>query len=132
LIVLGTSALVEFLAGKDELAEKVRAVLMSERLAAPHVVDLECASTMRGLVRAGKLPEDEARRALDLLGEINLTRYDHVPLLPRIWQLRHNMWPYDAAYVALAESLRTDLFTVDAKLAGVPGVSCVVRNLRDD
>jgi predicted nucleic acid-binding protein len=130
LIVLDTSALVEFLVGADALGERVRAATVGERLAAPHVVDLECASTLRGLVRGDKLPADEARRALDLLGIIKLKRYDHVPLLPRIWQLRHNMWPYDAAYVALAEALGADLVTIDGKLARVPGLSCTVRNLR--
>lgn len=131
MIVFDTSALVEFLVGADELGEKVRAASVGERLAAPYAVDLECASTLRGLVRGDKLPADEARRALDLLGIIKLKRYDHVPLLPRIWQLRHNMWPYDAAYVALAESLDAELITIDGKLARAPGLTCTVRNLRE-
>ena len=60
-----------------------------------------------------------------------LTRYSHVPLLPRIWQLRHNMWPHDAAYVALAEALAADLLTVDGKVSKVPGIRCRVRNIRN-
>lgn len=52
-------------------------------------------------------------------------------LLPRIWQLRENAWPYDAAYVALAESLNAELVTVDGKFETVPGVRWPVRNLRD-
>jgi predicted nucleic acid-binding protein len=132
MIVLDTSALVEFLVGSDVAAERVREATSGHRLAAPHAVDLECASTLRGLVRGRKLDESDALSALRLLGRIALRRYDHVPLLPRIWELRHNMWPYDAAYVALAEALSIDLLTVDAKLAGVPGVHCNVRNLRVD
>jgi predicted nucleic acid-binding protein len=131
LIVLDNSALVEFLVGADELGEKVRATTVGERLAAPYAVDLECASTLRGLVRGEKLLVAEARRALELLGIIRMTRYGHIPLLPRIWQLRHNMWPYDAAYVALAEVLDAELVTLDSKLTRVPGISCTVRNLRD-
>lgn len=131
MIVLDTSALVVFLVSADALGEKVRAAAVGERLAAPHAVDLECASTLRGLVLGGKLPADEAQRALNLLGAIKLKRYDHVPLLPRIWQLRHNMWTYDAAYVALAESLGADVVTVDGKLARAPGLFCTVRNLRE-
>jgi predicted nucleic acid-binding protein len=131
-IVLDTSALVEFLVGADAVAEKVRAATIGEQLAAPHAVDLECASTLRGLVIGKKLPPDEGKRALELLGSMTLKRYDHVPLLLRIWELRHNMWPYDAAYVALAESLKVELVTVDGKLWGVPGLKCVVRNLRDE
>ncbi|GDY33260.1 type II toxin-antitoxin system VapC family toxin [Gandjariella thermophila] len=131
MIVLDTSALVAFLVGADALGEKVRAASAGERLAAPYAVDLECASTLWGLVRGGKLPADEARRALQLLGVMKLQRYDHVPLMSRIWQLRHNMWPYDAAYVALAESLGVDLITIDGKLTRIPGLFCAVRNLRD-
>lgn len=129
-LVLDTSALVEFLVGADELAERVRAHTMGHRLVAPHAVDLECASVLRGLARGRKLPEPEAERALDLLGRMQLRRYDHVPLLSRIWELRHNMWPYDASYVALAETLSAELVTVDAKFAGAPHLRCEVTNLR--
>lgn len=38
------------------------------------------------------------------------------------------MWPYDAAYVALAESLSAELVTLDSKIAKVPGLSRTVRN----
>jgi hypothetical protein len=51
LIVLDTSAMVEFLVGADELGEKVRATALGERLAAPRAVDLECSSAVRGLGR---------------------------------------------------------------------------------
>ena len=130
MIVLDTSAIVEFLVGADDLAERVRVATTGEKLAAPHAVDLECASTLRGLVQRSKLPPDEAERALELLGRMKITRYGHVPLLPRVWQLRHNMWPSDAAYVAQAESLGADLATLDAKIEKIPGLMCTVRNLR--
>ena len=131
MIVLDTSALVEFLVGADAVAEGVRAASVGEQLAAPCAADLECASTLRGLVMGKKLPADEGKRALELLGRMTLKRYDHVPLLGRIWELRHNMWPYGAAYVALAEFLRVELVTVDGKLGSVPGLKCTVRNLRE-
>lgn len=129
MIVLHTSALVEFLVGSDTVAHRVRTTVAREQLAAPHAVDLECASTLRGLVQGGKLPAEEGRAALELLGAMNLRRYDHVPLLGRIWSLRHTMWPYDAAYVALAEALNIDLLTVDHKLGRVPGLRCTVRTV---
>jgi predicted nucleic acid-binding protein len=127
---MDTSAMVEFLVGADDLAERVRQAVSGERVAVPYVIDLECASTLRGLVLGRKLPADEAKRALDLLARIALRRCEHTPLMDRIWELRHNMWPYDAAYVALAESLGADLVTVDAKFAGTPGLRCKVRDLR--
>lgn len=131
MIVLDTSALVEFLVGSDDVAERVRAAMAGEALAAPHSVDLECASTLRGLVRGRKLPADEAARALEIVARMSLKRYGHVPLLSRIWELRENAWPYDAAYVALAESLDAELVTVDRKFEKIPGLRCRVRNLRD-
>jgi len=130
-IVLETSAMVEFLVGSDAVADRVRDALAGQVLAAPHSIDLECASTLRGLVLGRKLPADEAGRALDLLGRMNIQRYGHVALLPRIWRLRENAWPYDAAYAALAESLHADLVTVDGKFETVPGLRCQVRNMRD-
>jgi predicted nucleic acid-binding protein len=122
--------MVEFLAGADDVAERVRGAVGGDTLAAPHAVDLECASALRGLVHNQKLPADEAQRALELLRVISLKRYGHVPLLARIWQLRQNAWPYDAAYVALAESLNADLVTVDSRFEEIPGIRCTVRNLR--
>ena len=130
MIVLDTSAMVEFLVGADPIAERVRAVVEGGQLAAPHAIDLECAAALRGLVRGKKLPAAEAERALELLGSMRLKRYGHVPLLARIWQLRHNMWPYDAAYVALAEGLDAELVTLDGKIETIPGVMCSIRNLR--
>jgi predicted nucleic acid-binding protein len=43
-------------------------------------------------------------------------RYSHVPMLKRIWELRHNFTCYDAAYVALAEATDSVLYTSDTKL----------------
>jgi predicted nucleic acid-binding protein len=42
-------------------------------------------------------------------------------LLPRIWELRHNITAYDAAYIALAEALAAPLLTLDETLASAPG-----------
>lgn len=42
----------------------------------------------------------------------------------RVWSLRHNVSPYDAWYVALAESLEVPLATCDARLARANGPTC--------
>ena len=63
---------------------------------------------------------------MDLLAKMNVRRYGHAALLPRIWQLRNNMWPYDAAYVALAESLSAQIVTIDATIEKVPGIRCEI------
>ncbi|MQA25264.1 MAG: PIN domain-containing protein [Micromonosporaceae bacterium] len=121
MIVIDTSALVEFLVGGDARADRVRTTASAQTLAAPHGIDLECMAALRGLTRGGRLPEDEAERALQLLGRMDIRRYEHTP---RIWQLRHNMWPHDATYAALAELLDVPLMTVDKKFTTVPGLRC--------
>lgn len=42
--------------------------------------------------------------------------YAHTPLLSRIWELRQNFTAYDAAYIALAETTNSVLYTTDKKL----------------
>lgn len=42
------------------------------------------------------------------------------------WQLRDNLTPYDAAYVALAELLSAPLATSDARLARATGPRCLI------
>jgi predicted nucleic acid-binding protein len=46
----------------------------------------------------------------------------HLPTRSRIWELRENLTPYDAAFVSHAEALRAPLVTLDAALARAPGV----------
>ena len=51
-------------------------------------------------------------------------------LMIRAYELRSDITPYDAAYVALAESLGYALLTADARLARAPGIRCTVELLR--
>lgn len=57
--------------------------------------------------------------ALNRLGAFLAWPVERVPLrglAPRIWEFRHMMTAYDAAYVALAEVTGRPLVTCDAKL----------------
>ena len=127
MIVIDASALVELLVGGTPRAARVAARIgPGATLHAPGLVDLEIASVLRTLESRGLLAPGLATRAIVDLLALDLSRYSHEPLLPRVWQLRANLTPYDACYVALAENLGATLLTCDAKLAGAPGHSAIV------
>jgi predicted nucleic acid-binding protein len=44
----------------------------------------------------------------------------------RAYEIRSNLRPYDATYVALAEVLACALVSADARLARAPGIHCNV------
>jgi predicted nucleic acid-binding protein len=97
-----------------------------EILICPHLLDVEVAQVLRRYGATRELSEERGRHALDDLVAMPLARFPHEPLLPRIWQLRHNVTAYDAVYLALAESLEIPLVTRDAKLAATAGHDAVV------
>ncbi|MEO8340013.1 MAG: type II toxin-antitoxin system VapC family toxin [Nitrospirota bacterium] len=92
-----------------------------ETLHAPHLLDVEVAQVLRRYARTGELDAARGLQALEDLVDFPLTRYPHDLFLFRIWELRHNVTAYDAAYIALAEALGALLLTRDAALASAPG-----------
>ena len=96
---------------------------------APQLVDLEVVSVLRRLVLRRDIPSSLAAASVRHLAELNVTRVDHVPLLGRCWELRDNLTPYDAAYVALAETVGAPLLTTDRRLAGASGSRCPIEVL---
>lgn len=129
MIVVDASVLVAALIddGADGTQSRVR--LRGETLLAPSLIDLEFVSVLRRLVAAGKVLQRRAELALADLLEMPLMRVQHVRLLPRCWDLRGNLTPYDAAYVALAELADAVLVTADRRLARAPGLRCQVEVL---
>ncbi len=115
MIVIDASAMVEALVGRDTDEQLLTA--LSGEVAAPHVLDVEVLSVLRGLVLSGKLAADAADAARNDHFEFAIVRHDTAPLAERIWQLRHQFTSYDAAYLALAEALDAPLYTCDQKLA---------------
>lgn len=103
-----------------------RAVMATEQLHAPHLVDSEVASGLRRRVALGQVDAKDGWTALDTWRRLGLTRYAVHPLLDRVWQLRDNLSAYDAGYVALAESLGCALITADSRLSRAPGVRCSI------
>lgn len=92
----------------------------------PHLFEVEVFNALRHhALRQGL----SARRGFELLEDLttmSISRYPHTALLPRIWELRDNVSAYDAAYIALAETLEATLVTRDARLARAPGIRAEV------
>jgi predicted nucleic acid-binding protein len=121
-IVLDASAAVDWLVQAAAAQHIERRIFSrSHSLHAPELVDLEVAQVLRRMVREGALSASRAAEAIQDLLDLRITRYPHAILLPRIWQLRHNLSAYDAAYVVLAEKLGATLLTRDARLATAAG-----------
>ena len=122
MIVLDASATVEFLLGTDRGERVARRLLdASDRLHAPHLIDVEVAQVLRRLVASGEIASERGEEALTDLGDLPVLRHPHHPLLPRVWTLRSNLTAHDAVYVALAESLDAILLTLDGRLARARG-----------
>lgn len=130
MIVVDASVVVTAIsvAGTDGERSRDRLIRGAD-LHAPDLLDLEVISVLRRRARSGDIDEADAEAALETLDELRLTRYPHLPLIPRVWTLRTNLSPYAAAYVALAEELGCPLVTGDRRIARAPGIGCAVEVL---
>ena len=116
-LVLDASALCDHLVGGPHAPNVAR--LIREHAGdvnLPHLALVETASALSRMARRGQITEDRARVALRDLADAPFARWPADALLPRIWELRENLTPYDATYVALAESLAATLLTGDERL----------------
>lgn len=116
MIVIDASAMVEALVGRD--VDPAFLDVLADELDAPHLVDAEVMSVLRGLTLAGKLDPITAQQARRDHFAFAITRHEVEPFADRIWDLRHQYTSYDACYLALAEALEAPLYTCDTKLAG--------------
>jgi len=121
-IVVDASALAEALLRTPAAAAvEERLFGTGQSLHAPHLIDIEVAQVLRRYAASGRVEPGRCRDALDDLFDFPLDRYPHDLLLPRVWELRHNLTAYDSVYVALAEALDATLLTRDRRLAAVAG-----------
>jgi predicted nucleic acid-binding protein len=123
-IVVDASVLAVALGDDGQGGERYRERLTGETLVAPELIDLEVVSVWRRHVTAKLMTARRAAAAVADLTDLPLRRSPHQPLLQRVWELRHVVTPYDAAYIGLAEALAIVLVTADSRLSRASGVRC--------
>lgn len=121
MIVADASAILDVLLRTEAAASVETRIFSGETLHAPHVLDLEIAQVLRRYEQRMELSARRGAEALADYADLTIERYPHYFFLGRIWELRHNVTAYDAAYLALAEAIDAPLITRDARLARAPG-----------
>jgi predicted nucleic acid-binding protein len=125
-IVVDCAAVIDALTGVAG-TDALRARMAGEELHAPHLIDYEVVSALRGLTFGGGLTEGRAQDALTDFHDLAVERWPASDALRRrAFQLRRNLSAYDSAYVALAEALECPLLTRDARIGRASGHSAQV------
>jgi predicted nucleic acid-binding protein len=93
-------------------------------LVAPHLLHVEVAHTLRRAVQLGRIGAESASLAHRDLVRLDVALVPYEAVAARVWELRETVRPYDAWYVAVAESFGHPLATLDVRLAAAPGPRC--------
>lgn len=123
-LVVDASLVVAALVDGGDMGKWAEDVLLSDRLAAPHLMPVEVANILRRATLSGDVSPDTASLAHADLQALRLDLFPYGPVASRAWALRENLTLYDAWYVALAELLGAKLATLDGRLARSPGPAC--------
>jgi predicted nucleic acid-binding protein len=124
-VIVGDASLVTSgLANLGEAGPWAADILRSHELIAPHILPLEVANALRRAVQSGRTPPAIGTAAHDELVELPAALVPYAPYASRVWQLRANLTPYDAWYVAIAEAFDVPLATLDRRLTRATGPRC--------
>jgi predicted nucleic acid-binding protein len=125
-LVVDTSAVLEAIVASDPAPGLIERINSDGDLHAPHLIDIEALHALRRLNSLGQLSDERAADAIADFRELAVVRYPHTGLIDRIWELRHNLSAYDAAFVASAEILQAPLVTCDRRLATATGHAAAI------
>ena len=123
-IVVDASVIVAALVDSGPHGRWAEQVLVSDAMAAPHLIPFEVANVLRRAVHAGEISDDVASLAHADLVDLRIELFDYEIVAARAWELRSNLTVYDGAYVALAELLDAPLATLDQRLVNASGPRC--------
>lgn len=129
MIVADASVFIDALIDTSSRGKQARDLVAQFELVAPAIMDAEVLSSLRRQLRAKTITPDHASFAVQRLRRLEIKRVALEALTPRMWELRDNLTPYDAAYVSLAEALQLPLWTADKRLAQAPGTHCAIHIL---
>jgi predicted nucleic acid-binding protein len=123
-LVIDASLVVSALVDTSATGEWAESILTTGPLNAPHLMPVEVANILRRAALRGEITSDVASMAHADLLDLRVELFPYAPFAPRVWQLRDNITSYDAWYVALAESIGSNLATLDRRLAQASGPRC--------
>ena len=113
--VVDASAMIDMLTGGPRSDQLIP--ILDDDLFAPDLLVPEVLAFLRRMTSHNMLTDPEADQLARVFQGAPV-EYVHVwPHAARIWDLRHNLSPYDACYVAVAEELGAPLVTTDLRLA---------------
>lgn len=123
-LVVDATVLAEGLIDSGPSGSWALGLISGNGLAAPELALPEVATVLRRALRTGTITEFGASAAHRDLIRLPIVLFGYRPFGDRIWALRETVTPYDAWYVALAESLGVPLATLDLRLSRAPGPRC--------
>ena len=121
--VVDASVIVDLLLTSSPQA---RSALSGAEPFAPELIDAEVTSAIARIVRNGEASEERGRLAVRRLARASIERLPLAPLLLDAWELRDDLGPYDAFYIALARRLGCPLITADRRIAAAPNLGIPV------
>jgi len=123
-LVVDASFVTAALQSDDDIAAWAAEAMSGHVPAAPHLMPVEVASSLRRAERLGQLSAGVSAMAHGDLCELGIDLYPYEPFAERVWEMRHTITSYDAWYIAIAEALGAPLATLDLRLARAKGPRC--------